>query len=144
MALLLKQCKKLCGRLLQAVCIAHCTLEHVADLIVCCGPSMEPTLFTDNVVLCEHLSKRRRGFVKGDIVISRSMTAPELYICKRVTGVAGDYVWSGYSYTVVPRGHIWLEGDNATNSTDSREYGPVPLALVRGRVILRLWPLTDI
>jgi signal peptidase I len=40
----------------------------------------------------------------------------------------------------VPRGHVWLEGDNARNSTDSRAYGPVPAALLRGRVVARVWP----
>lgn len=41
---------------------------------------------------------------------------------------------------VVPRGHIWLEGDNAANSSDSRQYGPVPLGLVRSRAVGRVWP----
>ncbi|CAM9526924.1 unnamed protein product, partial [Phaeothamnion confervicola] len=40
----------------------------------------------------------------------------------------------------VPPGHVWLEGDNPDNSTDSRSYGPVPLAMIRGRVWARLWP----
>ena len=35
---------------------------------------------------------------------------------------------------------VWLQGDNLHNSTDSREYGPVPLASVLGRVIFRVWP----
>ena len=35
----------------------------------------------------------------------------------------------------VPEGHIWLEGDNLPWSRDSREFGPVPLALVIGKVI---------
>ena len=38
----------------------------------------------------------------------------------------------------IPPGHVWLEGDNALNSTDSRYYGPVPSSLVKGRVILRV------
>ena len=40
----------------------------------------------------------------------------------------------------VPPGHVWLQGDNPLNSTDSRTYGPVPAALVRGRVFCRVWP----
>ena len=40
----------------------------------------------------------------------------------------------------VPKGHVWLEGDNATNSTDSRCYGPVPAALIRGRVVWKVMP----
>jgi len=33
---------------------------------------------------------------------------------------------------------VWLQGDNTLNSTDSRSYGPVPYALLKGRAILRL------
>ncbi|XP_041365569.1 mitochondrial inner membrane protease subunit 1-like [Gigantopelta aegis] len=45
---------------------------------------------------------------------------------------------------VVPRGHVWLEGDNKDNSTDSRTYGPVPYALLRSRVFFKIWPPKDI
>jgi inner membrane protease subunit 1 len=35
---------------------------------------------------------------------------------------------------------VWLQGDNGPMSRDSREYGPVPLALVRGRVVCQVLP----
>ncbi|XP_029411063.1 mitochondrial inner membrane protease subunit 1 isoform X3 [Nannospalax galili] len=38
----------------------------------------------------------------------------------------------------VPRGHVWLEGDNLQNSTDSRYYGPIPYGLIRGRIFFKL------
>jgi mitochondrial inner membrane protease subunit 1 len=41
---------------------------------------------------------------------------------------------------VVPPGHVWVQGDNLAVSRDSREYGPVPLGTVRGRVLCTLWP----
>lgn len=44
---------------------------------------------------------------------------------------------------VVPRGHVWLEGDNAANSLDSRQYGPIPLGLVRSRAVGRVWPPSE-
>jgi len=43
----------------------------------------------------------------------------------------------------VPKGHVWIEGDNADNSTDSRNYGPIPIGLVRGRAMVRVWPFVD-
>lgn len=40
----------------------------------------------------------------------------------------------------VPKGHVWLEGDNSENSIDSRTYGPVPMGLIQSRAIVRLYP----
>jgi len=40
----------------------------------------------------------------------------------------------------VPMGHCWVTGDNLDNSRDSRHYGPLPLGLVRGKVVARVWP----
>lgn len=42
---------------------------------------------------------------------------------------------------VVPDGHLWLEGDNSVNSSDSRNYGPIPANHICGRVLFRVWPL---
>ncbi|GHJ84546.1 hypothetical protein NliqN6_0948 [Naganishia liquefaciens] len=44
------------------------------------------------------------------------------------------------SHVHIPRGHVWLAGDNLSNSTDSRAYGPVPVALLKGKVLARVWP----
>ena len=44
----------------------------------------------------------------------------------------------------MPEGHCWLLGDNLQESRDSRTYGPLPMALVRGKVIARIWPLSSL
>jgi inner membrane protease subunit 1 len=41
-------------------------------------------------------------------------------------------------YTNVPAGHVWVGGDNLSNSTDSRSYGPVAMGLVKGRVFAKV------
>lgn len=41
----------------------------------------------------------------------------------------------------MPKGHVWLEGDNLRNSTDSRCYGPVPYGLIRGRICFKVYVL---
>jgi signal peptidase I len=65
--------------------------------------------------------------------------------------------WSGYrkwdeinkktkknkEYVTVPDGHVWLQGDNEGNSTDSRDYGAVPMEMLRGRVFAKVWPMRE-
>ena len=41
---------------------------------------------------------------------------------------------------VDPDGRVWVEGDNAFGSTDSRTLGALPADALRGRVLCRLWP----
>lgn len=45
---------------------------------------------------------------------------------------------------VIPRGHVWVEGDNTSNSSDSRHYGPIPRGLILSRVVFRLFPFNSI
>ncbi|KAI9366794.1 peptidase S24/S26A/S26B/S26C [Zopfochytrium polystomum] len=66
-------------------------------------------------------------------------------VCKRVLGLPGDTVLRDPTVSLtetikVPPGHIWLQGDNYSNSTDSRVYGPVPLGLMKGRVVCKVFP----
>jgi len=48
----------------------------------------------------------------------------------------------GAAMVVVPRNHVWVEGDNPLYSTDSRHYGPLSESALRGRVVVRLWPIS--
>lgn len=44
----------------------------------------------------------------------------------------------------VPEGHCWVLGDNLPYSRDSRFYGPLPLALIKGKVLAKVFPWSDI
>ena len=86
----------------------------------------------------------------GDVVVAKSPTNPKQTVCKRIGGVEGEIVTVPPQHAlgherhhVVPTGHVWLQGDNQTNSTDSRAYGAVPVALIRGRVFYKIWPLSE-
>lgn len=129
--------------------------DSVASPIIFKGESMEPAIRNNDVGLCDNripYSDIRRG----DIVIVSSLKDPNVVICKRVLALEGDIITEsrvkkknegGYRDNLksrsnhhVPRGHVWLEGDNKSSSLDSRTYGPVPLGLVRSRVIGKFYP----
>jgi signal peptidase I len=64
---------------------------------------------------------------------------------KRLVAVEGDVVLLPDNSAVpIPKGHCWVEGDNASVSYDSRHFGPIPMALIQGRVLAILFPLSRI
>jgi len=124
--------------------ILHCTLEYVGDFVICSGPSMEPNIRNRDILLTEHISPRLTAFKRGDIVIARSPNNPNQFICKRIVALPGDHLLqTDGNLKHIPKGFLWIEGDNSSNSTDSRSYGPIPMGLVRGRAIFRMWPFPD-
>jgi signal peptidase I len=122
--------------------------RYVVHMTTTEGPSMSPTLSeSGDIVLVDKLSPRFRAFAirRGDIVVADSSYKASYTVCKRVVALEGDTVTPAHdpgAALTVPSGHVWLEGDNVQDSTDSRAYGPVPTALVRGRVVARVWPLS--
>ena len=86
------------------------------------GPSMSPTVRHGDRLLVRRL--RVPGAVRvGDVVLARFPARPDLLVVKRVA-------------RRVPGGH-WVVGDNPLVADDSRAFG---VAVVVGRVVLRLWP----
>ncbi|XP_034536215.1 mitochondrial inner membrane protease subunit 1 [Notolabrus celidotus] len=132
------------GYTIQYGCIANCAFEFIGEVVVCSGPSMQPTIVNHDIVFSERISRHLCKIEKGDIIIAKCPSDPNMNICKRVMALEGDKVCvSGPSdlfktHTYVPKGYVWLEGDNLRNSTDSRNYGPIPYALIRGRVCLKV------
>jgi nickel-type superoxide dismutase maturation protease len=84
--------------------------------------SMEPALHPGDWLLV-----RRTPHIRaGQVVLARHPGRPDMLIVKRAARRA-DGGW-------------WLESDNPdAGAVDSRRFGPVPQALVEGKVLLRYW-----
>lgn len=114
---------------------------------------MQPTLSSNNILLCNKLAQRFNKIQRNDIVIAVHPVSPKSLICKRVIGTEGDMIImndtadadkSETRTVIIKRGSCWIEGDNRNNSTDSRNYDQIPVGLIKSKVIARIWPLTEL
>ncbi len=139
----------------------------VFEFISVSGPSMQPTLYSNEYVFMEKVTYWFRAPQYGDIVICKFPESPSTYV-KRVIGVAGDrleikdgvlYVngkedktyFSGYiedpmPLTVVPEGCVFVMGDNRNQSMDSRfdSVGPLDDSMIIGKALFIVWPIDKI
>uniref|UniRef100_M4BYV4 Mitochondrial inner membrane protease subunit n=2 Tax=Hyaloperonospora arabidopsidis (strain Emoy2) TaxID=559515 RepID=M4BYV4_HYAAE len=117
------------------------------------GRSMQPALndgltqdaVRDRVLLDKFSVQMRHKYRRGDVVVLESPEAAGQFLIKRLVGFEGDLVTdrNGRSW-LVPPGRCWVEGDNPTFSDDSNAFGPVPLALIDSRVLVVVWPLSEV
>ncbi|KEH38481.1 putative signal peptidase I [Medicago truncatula] len=130
------------------LCYLHFTGNYLCSPTHAYGPSMLPTLnIAGDVVLVEHVSPRIGKVGHGDLVLVKSPLNPNRNLTKRVVAMEGDTVTyfdplnsEDSRIAVVPKGHVWIQGDNVYASRDSRHFGPVPYGLIRGKVFFRVWP----
>jgi signal peptidase I len=144
-----------------AVVIALALRFFVFEFIRVEGPSMQPTLYTDEYVFMERVTYWFGPPERGDIVICMFPGSSQTYV-KRVIGEPGDsikiedgvlYINNAPNYDyfgmphdrdmeelIVPVGSVIVMGDNRNDSTDSRDIGPIPLERVLGKALFIIWP----
>jgi signal peptidase I len=96
------------------------------------GVSMEPTLLPGDYLVATKSGAIRRGAL---VVVERP-GEPSFELVKRVVGLQGDSI----DHRLLQADEYWVVGDKPDQSTDSRTFGPVNRADIKGVVRLRYWP----
>jgi signal peptidase I len=116
---------------------------------------MEPTFLPGDRLLVDTGAYRTNPVARDDLVVIADPARTDRRLLKRVVGVAGDYVRVSRDGTErigrpttegatapegaleeleVPPGHVFVLSDRRTNTRDSRQFGPIPVSTVLGRV----------
>lgn len=126
------------------------------------GFSMEPTLHNGEFVIVNKLAYQFGEPKHGDVIVFRYPRDPDQEYIKRVIGLPGDrvriingqvyvndelidepYIAAAPRYQSewsVPKDALFVLGDNRNNSSDSHNWGPVPMEYVIGRALFVYWP----
>jgi signal peptidase I len=126
------------------------------------GFSMQPTLQNGEFVIVNKLSYKLGNPQTGDVIVFRYPRDPKQEYIKRVIGLPGDnvkvsngkvyvnnqqlnepYIAAAPKYQTdwhVPAGALFVLGDNRNNSSDSHDWGAVPMNDVIGKAWFVYWP----
>jgi len=134
------------------------------------GNSMYPTYHDKEYILTDKLSYKFRLPERGEVIILKSPRNPDIDFIKRIIGLPGEkitirdqqvylndnlfeerylnvptpvfpggFMQEGLTVTI-PENSYFVMGDNRPGSSDSREFGFVPMENIIGRVIFRYFP----
>ncbi|MBN1442759.1 MAG: signal peptidase I [Planctomycetes bacterium] len=155
---------------LTALLLALTLKSYVAEAYEIKGLSMLPTFHNGERVV---VLKAFFDVVRGDVIIFTSREDPTKDLIKRVIGLPGEEIRidgrgrvfvddkplaeeylsrdshyptalsTPFRYVVKP-GEYFVLGDNRRDSHDSRRFHGVPEGLVKGKVVVRWWPLSEV
>jgi signal peptidase I len=137
------------------------------------GPSMQPNLHTNNLVLVNLLAYDFGSPQRGDVIVFHppiSIGDGEYYV-KRIIAVPGDTVTLTATAVYVDgqklnepyidtltgnienpvvakiplhKDQYWVMGDNRDNSQDSRFFGPIARSAIIGKAEVVIWPINSL
>ena len=113
-------------------------------VVIVSGVSMEPTLKNRSI----HLIKRESSYKRDDIIVFKKGNET---IIKRIVAINNDkvglregkilinsveqkyYIYDGKN---IEYNQVFVLGENTYNSVDSRNYGPIDIELIVGKIVV--------
>ena len=151
-----------------AVALAMFIRTFIVELYVVDGPSMRPTLESEERLVVNKFIYRFRPPEKGEVLVFQYPRDPSRDFIKRVIATPGDTIEiregrvlvndqlltedyilektrSEYPKSTVPEGRGFVMGGNRNNSEDSRfaDVGFVPYDLIKGKAMIVFWPISQ-
>ncbi|MGN0957686.1 MAG: signal peptidase I [Selenomonas bovis] len=151
-----------------AVVLAFFIRQFIVELYIVDGPSMRPTLQSQERLVVNKFIYSMRHPQKGEILVFKYPRDQKRDFIKRVIATEGDTIEikdgrvyvndqmlnedyilertrSEYPKATVPAGTVFVMGDNRNNSEDSRfaDVGFVPYSLIKGKAMLVFWPFSQ-
>lgn len=158
--------------IITAIVLALIVQKFIIRPFVVNGESMSPTLETGDYLLIDEVSYKLHNPERGDVVVFKAPPEPTKYFIKRIIGLPGETVSiNGQTVTIknqehpegfalsekfiahpslnnieinVPKDQYFVMGDNRAGSYDSRSWGTLPKANLKGRALIRLLPIKQI
>jgi signal peptidase I len=150
-----------------ALVLALTLKTYVAEAYEIKGKSMEGTFKNGQRVV---VLKSFFDVARGDIIVFASCEDPSKDLIKRVVGLPGETVSirAGRVYIdgreleeeyidaehrsyrdpprewLVPSGRYFVLGDNRPDSHDSRYFKSIPAESIKGKVVARWWPFSEV
>jgi signal peptidase I len=135
------------------------------------GSSMVPNFHDQDYIITNKLATKISTLKRGEVVILKNPRNADQVFIKRIIGLPGEtiklqegqvylnnkllnepylpqglktpgesFLQEGQS-AQIPQNEYFVMGDNRSASSDSREFGPIPVELIIGQAIFRYWPI---
>ena len=154
------------GEILQTLIMAvilYFAIDAVFERVMVLNISMQPTLYEGDLILVNKLAYKLGKMQTGDVVIFHNPNYLQEDYIKRLIGKPGDvvkvengqvsvngvilnepYIAMVPNYSgewTVPEDSIFVLGDNRNSSSDSHDWGFVPVEDLVGRALVVYWPM---
>ncbi len=156
-----------CIALVSALAVGLLLHFFVFQFVQVQGPSMQPTLYTGERLLCTPATYMFRSPVRGEIVITSYPNRGNDHFVKRVIALPGEtisvhsgrvwidgksldepYIPEEILYEMdamkIPEGYVFVMGDNRNDSSDSHspQVGPLKISMLKGKAHFVVWPFS--